>query len=192
MNGVAQLAPYSASGTRLALAPIRFAGARDGSTAVSTAAQLDGPFPDGRVQALRIPIQGRIGRGGSFAFGTGCAVVSFNYLQTGALQLGQTRLPVCPIGQAIVSKRPGGPVLASARFSGPVLDGRLGSSPLHLAAAGGQIVGKQFSLNSLGLRLGRPNRRSCSMRRGSPAPSSAPASAACSAAPNRPSATCRW
>ena len=155
MNGVAQLAPYSANGTRLTLAPIRFAGARDGSTAVSTSAQLDGPFPDGRVEALRIPIQGRIGRGGSFAFGTSCAVVSFNYLKTGVLQLGKTRLPVCPIGQAIVSKRPGGPVLASARFRGPVLDGRLGSSPLHLAAAGGQIVGKQFSLNSLGLRLGR-------------------------------------
>ena len=155
MNGIAQLAPYTANGTRLTLAPIRFAGARDGSTAVSTSAQLDGPFPDGRVEALRIPIEGRIGRGGGFAFGTSCAVVSFNYLRTGALQLGRTRLPVCPIGSAIVSKRPGGPVLASARFRGPVLDGRLGSSPLHLAAAGGQIVGKQFTVNSLGVRLGR-------------------------------------
>ena len=55
-----------------------------------------------------------------------------------------------------VSKRPGGPVLASARFSGPVLNGRLGSSPLHLAAAGGQIVGKVFSFDRLGMRLGKP------------------------------------
>ena len=41
-------------------------------------------------------------------------------------------------------------MLASARFNGPVLNGRLGSSPLHLAAAGGQIVGKQFGFNRLG------------------------------------------
>jgi translocation and assembly module TamB len=156
MSGVAEFAPYTAGGSRLALAPIRFGPAPDGSTQLSTLAQLDGPFPDGRVQALRLPINGRIGRGGSFAFGTSCAVVSFAYLKTGALQLGPARLPICPIGTAIVSKRPGGPVLASARFSGPVLNGRLGSSAMHLAAAGGQIVGKQFAVNRLALRLGKP------------------------------------
>jgi hypothetical protein len=156
MSGVAELAPYAApNGQRLALTPIQFGPGPGGSTALSTVAQLDGPFPDGRVQALRLPITGQIGRGGSFAFGTSCAVVSFNYLQMSSLQLGATRLPICPIGSAIVSKSPGGPVQASARFSGPVLDGHLGSSPLHLQAAGGQIVGQQFGLNRLGLRLGR-------------------------------------
>jgi len=155
MSGVADLAPYTARGSRLALAPIRFAAARDGSTQVHSLAQLDGPFPDGRVKALRIPIDGRIGRGGSFAFGTSCAVVSFDYLKTGVLQLGRTRLPICPVGPAIVTKQPGGPLLASARFTGPVLNGRLGSSDLHLLAANGQIIGKQFILNRLGLRLGK-------------------------------------
>ena len=80
MSGVAELAPYAADGQRLALAPIRFGPGPADSTALSTVAQLDGPFPNGRVQALRLPIQGRIGRGGSFAFGTACAVVSFNFL----------------------------------------------------------------------------------------------------------------
>ena len=155
VSGVAEFAPYTTGGSRLALAPIRFAAARDGSTELHSLARLDGPFPDGRVEALRVPIDGRIGRGGSFAFGTSCAVVSFNYLRTGVLQLGPTRLPICPVGPAIVSKRPGGPLLASARFRGPVLDGRLGNSPLHLAAAGGQIVGKQFGMDRLALRLGR-------------------------------------
>lgn len=156
MSGIGEFAPYSAHGSRLALAPIRFGPGPGGSTALHTLVQLDGPFPDGRVQALRIPIDGRIGRGGSFAFGTSCAVVSFNYLKTGALQLNATRLPICPVGPAIVSKQPGGPVLASARFSGPVLNGRLGKSPLHLAAAGGQIVGKTFGMNALAMRLGKP------------------------------------
>jgi len=157
MSGVAEFAPYSARGSRLALAPIRFGPGPNNSTQLHTLAQLDGPFPDGRVQALRIPIDGRIGPGGSFAFGTSCAVVSFNALSTGALQLGAARLPICPVGPAIVSKRPGGPVLASARFSGPVLDGRLGKSPLHLAAAGGQIVGKVFGMDKLNMRLGKPD-----------------------------------
>jgi hypothetical protein len=156
MSGVADLAPYVANGQRLALAPIRFGPGPGGSTALSTVAQLDGRFPNGRVQALRLPITGRIGRGGGFAFGTSCAVVSFNYLQMSAVQLGATRLPICPIGPAIVSKRPGGPVLASARFSGPALNGRLGSSPLHLQAAGGQIIGQRFAVSSLAMRLGKP------------------------------------
>ena len=156
MSGVADIAPYTVGGSRLALTPIRFGPGPGGTTALSTVAQLDGPFPDGSVRALRVPIDGRIGRGGSFAVGTACAVVSWSYLRTGELQLGPTRLPVCPIGPAIVAKRPGGPVLASARFSGPVLNGRLGASPLHLEAAGGQIVGKQFAMNRLGMRLGRP------------------------------------
>jgi len=156
MSGIGEFAPYSANGSRLALAPIRFGPGPGGSTELHTLAQLDGPFPDGRVQALRIPIDGRVGRGGSFAFGTSCAVVSFNALTTGALHLGAARLPICPIGSAIVSKQPSGPVLASARFSGPVLNGRLGTSPLHLAAAGGQIIGKQFSMNALAMRLGKP------------------------------------
>jgi hypothetical protein len=157
MSGVAEFAPYTAGGARLALTPIRFGPGPGGTTQLSTLAQLDGPFPGGRIQALRLPITGRIGRGGSFAFGTSCAVVSFAYLRTGALQLGPSQLPICPVGNAIVSKQPGGPVLAGARFSGPVLNGRLGSSPLHLAAAGGQIVGKQFEVNRFGLRLGRPD-----------------------------------
>src|SRR4029078_3622857 len=97
MSGVAELAPYTVNGTRLALTPIRFGPGPGGSTALSTLAQLDGPFPDGRVQALRIPISGRIGKGGSFAFGTSCAVVSFNSLHTGRLQLGATRLPLRPL-----------------------------------------------------------------------------------------------
>jgi hypothetical protein len=155
MSGVAELAAYAANGQRLALTPIRFGPGPGGSTALSTVAQLDGPFPNGRVQALRLPIQGRIGQGGSFAFGTACAVVSWNMFQMSTLQLGAARLPVCPIGPAMVSKQPNGPVLANARFSGPVLNGRLGSSPLHLAASGGQVVGQEFVLNSLGMRLGR-------------------------------------
>jgi translocation and assembly module TamB len=155
MTGVANIAPYAAGGQRVALAAIHFGPGPGGSTEISTIAQLDGHFPNGRVQALRLPINGRLGPRGALAIGTACEVVSFSYLQVSTLQLGPTRLPVCPIGRAIIYKNPGGPLLASARVNGPVLDGRLGSTPLHLTAANGEITGKQFAFNGLGLRLGR-------------------------------------
>ena len=46
MSGVADLAPYSANGQRLALTPIRFGPGPGGSTALSTVAQLDGAVPE--------------------------------------------------------------------------------------------------------------------------------------------------
>jgi translocation and assembly module TamB len=158
MSGVADLAPYVApNGQRLALTPIQFGPGPGNSTALSTVAQLDGPFPGGRVQALRLPISGHIGRAGSFAFGTSCVVVSFNTLQMNTIGLGATRLPVCPIGRAIISKQPGGRVQTAARINQPVLNGRIGSSPLHVQAASGELLGQQFSFNRLGARLGRPS-----------------------------------
>ena len=155
MSGVAELAPYTAGGARLALAPIRFGPGPGGSTAVATVAQLDGPFPNGRVSALRLPIEGRIGQGGSFAFGTACAVVSWNSFKMAAVELGPTRLPICPMGPAIVSKSVGGAVQYGARLNRPVLNGRLGQTPLHLAAANGQLVGQRFGFNQMSMRLGR-------------------------------------
>ena len=58
MSGVAEFAPYTAGGSRLALAPIRFGPGPAARPSSSTVAQLDGPFPGGRVQALRLPIDG--------------------------------------------------------------------------------------------------------------------------------------
>jgi hypothetical protein len=156
MSGVAEIAPYAANGQRIALAPIRFGPGPGNTTALATVAQLDGSFPNGRVQALRLPIQGRIGQGGSFAFGTACAIVSWNQLEMSSLQLGPTRLPVCPIGPAIISKQPGGAVLTNARLSSTVLNGRLGESPLRLQTAGGTINGQEFALGNVGMRLGKP------------------------------------
>jgi hypothetical protein len=155
MSGTADIAPYSAGGQTLSLAQIRFGPGPGSSTALSTVAQLDGKFPGGRVQALRLPIQGQVGKGGSFAFGTSCAVVSFNYLQMSSLQLGRTRLPVCPVGPAMVSKTSTGPVVTNARLPSPVLNGRLGSSPFHLDAASGRLTGQQFAFGRVGMRLGR-------------------------------------
>jgi hypothetical protein len=156
LSGIAEIAPYRVGQSRLELAPIRFAAARDGSTAVSTVLLVDGPFDDGRVRALRVPLTGRFGSRTGLAFGTACAEISWAQLQFRALQLGRTRLPVCPIGPAMVSQAPGGSARWGARLSRPVIVGQLGKSPLRLAASSARVEGKQFSLDALALRLGRP------------------------------------
>ncbi|HEY8593123.1 MAG TPA: YdbH domain-containing protein [Sphingomicrobium sp.] len=155
LSGVADLAPYSAGGQRLALAPIRFGPGPRGSTQVSTVALLDGAFPNGRVRALRLPINGRLGPGGAFAVGTGCAVVSFDYLKISDLQLGAARVPVCPVGPAIAYRGPNGSVVVSARLNNTSLAGRIGSSPMRVSAASGIVNGKQFAFNNVALRLGK-------------------------------------
>ena len=156
ISGVATLAPYSANGQRLTLTPIKFDRGPGGSTSISTVAQLDGAFPNGHVEALRLPIDGQIGNGGGFAFGISCTLVSFSQLQSGTLALGSTRLNICPVRGAIVSKLPGQTVQASGRIDHPRLDGRLGSSPFHVDAAGGRLVGQQFAFDKLNAQLGHP------------------------------------
>jgi hypothetical protein len=155
LNGVATFQPYSANGSRLALAPVRFQGMADGSTRISTVALLDGPFADGRVKALRLPLEGRIGGATGLAIGNGCIVVSFQYLKLKTLQLGPTRLPVCPVGGAIISQRPGGALQVGATVRNPVLSGRLGAQPMRLAANNARFVGKEFALTALAARLGQ-------------------------------------
>ena len=148
MSGVADLAPYAANGQRLALTPIRFGPGPGGSTALSTVAQLDGPFPNGRVQALRLPIDGPDRPRRQLRL----RHVAARWSASITCQI--ERAPARPDAPADLPDRAGDRLQAAGRpgarrargFSGPVLNGRLGSSPLHLAAAGGQIVGKQFRL----------------------------------------------
>lgn len=156
ISGVAQIDPYSAGGQRLAFAPIRFGPGPAGSTSVATVAQLDGAIPGGSVRALKLPIEGEVGRAGGFAFGTRCALVSFDDFRMSTLEFGPTRLPVCPVGRAIISKSSSGPVRTAARIDRPVLNGRIGKSPVHLAAASGQLTDSRFGFDKLAMRLGKP------------------------------------
>ncbi|HET7708095.1 MAG TPA: YdbH domain-containing protein [Sphingomicrobium sp.] len=155
MSGEARFAPYVAGGQRLALAPIRFAASRDGTTAVSTVAQLDGSFPDGRVRALRVPLSGRFGANGSWAIGNACAEVRWGFFQMGSVQFKAGRLPICPVGSAILAQPAGGAMRVGAIINRPNLTGRLGNTPLRLAARTARIVGKNFEASALALRLGK-------------------------------------
>ncbi|MCY7270582.1 MAG: YdbH domain-containing protein [Sphingomonas bacterium] len=159
MSGEARIAPYSAVGARLALAPVTFRAARDGSTAINTIALLDGPFSGGFVRGLRIPISGAIGGpGGGFAFGRGCIDARFQSLTAGSLRLGAARVPLCATGRALVFKNGQGPVQIGGVTRNLRLGGQLGKSPFQLAAAQARLTGSdRFAATGLGLQLGRPN-----------------------------------
>jgi hypothetical protein len=157
ISGTVLTAPYAAGGARLALAPITFAAGRDGSTSIQTVALLDGPISGGEVRGLRVPINGRVGRGGGLEFGRGCSDVRFASLRLGGLRLGDTSLPVCATGQAIVYRAPGGGVQVGAGTSNLALNGRLGASPFALRSQRATFTGPEdFRLAGLNVRMGRP------------------------------------
>ena len=158
MSGEARIAPYVAGNSRLALAPVTFRAARDGSTAVNTIALLDGPFSGGFVRGLRVPISGTLGGpGGGFAFGRGCIDARFQSLSAGSLRIGASRVPLCAAGRALVYRDGRGPVRVGALTRNLRLGGQLGKSPFALTAAVARLTASdRFDATGLGITLGRP------------------------------------
>jgi len=156
MNGYADIAPYAAGGAKLSLGTVRFAGRRDGWTEVSTVALLDGPFSGGRVSGLRVPISGRFGAGGALRFGEACIDARFASLTTGALRLGPTRLPLCPVSGAILQRRPNGELIVGLATRNVKLRGQMGKSPFALDAAQVSYRGEKFIGSGIAVRMGQP------------------------------------
>ena len=133
ISGVAQVQAMRAGDASLRLAPIRFTAGGGGATRVETRALISGPVGDGQVTDLLVPISGEL-RGGGFAFGERCTPIAFRSLEVSGLRLGATRLPLCPTGRALVWKAPGGSVQGGAEIGALRLNGRLGDSPIEMAA----------------------------------------------------------
>ncbi|MEO7504987.1 MAG: YdbH domain-containing protein [Sphingomicrobium sp.] len=157
VSGTADIAPYSAGGARLALATVRFAALPGGATRVDTIALLDGPLGSGRVTGFRLPVSGTLGARGGLEFGRGCIDARFTSLHIGVINIGPTRLPICPAnGPAILAQSPGGPLRLSAETRNLHLAGRLGKSPLAVTAARLRMLGdRQFEATTLALRMGK-------------------------------------
>ena len=157
VRGFATVAPYAAGDARLALTPVRFSRARSGWR-IMTRATLSGPLPGGRVEALTLPLDVR-GQAGGIALVGGCVPVSWQRLAVSGLQLDPATLRLCGSGGALVSVA-NGRVGGGATIGATRLTGRLGSTPLTLAATGArvQLTGRRFALTGVAARLGRPER----------------------------------
>ncbi len=153
LQGTGRVAPLEAAGARLALGEIDFASAPGGATRFATTARLDGPFSGGRVEGLVLPLSGRFGRGG-LALGESCVAASFQALQVQNLRLDAARLPLCPTGRALVWQPPGGALQGGAELRGPRFTGRLGTTPITLAASRLGVSLDGFTAADLATRLG--------------------------------------
>lgn len=156
-RGVANVGPMAAGNARLVLAPIRFSAGAGGSTRIDTLARLSGPFNDGYVTDLLLPVSGRFGESG-FAFGDRCFTARFRSLRAAGLVLGATALPLCPTGPAILYSAPGGALRGGARIPNVQLAGVLGESPLAIAADEVRfaVADPGFTASDVAVRLGRP------------------------------------
>lgn len=152
-SGTAAIAPYAAERARLALTPVTFSDA-GGGWRVATRADLSGPLPGGRIDRLTLPIDARW-LGGALTLGGGCAPVRWAGIAVSGLRLDPGALLLCPTGGALATYA-GGRLRGGARIAPARLTGRLGSTPLTLAAADGRIdlADKGLALRQVEARLG--------------------------------------
>lgn len=144
ISGTAALDPYGAGAARLALAPVRFSLTASGTGRISTTATLDGPLPDGGVTGLVIPVDARLGPGGSVQLAGDCAPLRWQSLRLSSLALDPATLRLCGIARKDLRL-------------GPVrLTGTMGESPFQLAAASARYAPGSgvFALETPDVRIG--------------------------------------
>lgn len=159
ISGIALVAPMTGEGARLALRAIDFTATPGGNTRFSTRVELSGPLGDGRVDGLTLPVSGVWDGAGALALNTDCAPLSFRRLEISGLTLDPATLRLCPVSGAMV-RIANGRVAGGARIAAPRLTGRLGSTPVTLAAAGSDvsIARGGFAVDGLAARLGQEGR----------------------------------
>ena len=159
VRGQGVMAPYAAGSARLALADLSFSATPGGATRIVTQAQLSGPLGDGRVDDLVVPLDVRWNGRGTLIANPACTPLAIGRLAVAGLTLDPLRTTLCPSSGAMLT-------IANGRLGGGVrlpatrLTGRLGQTPLTLAASGAQLrLGDQgFVLAGVAARLGSPER----------------------------------
>ena len=159
ITGRATVAPYAAGGARLALAPVTFSATPGGATRIATRIALSGPLGDGRIDGLALPVDLRWNGRGTLVANPACTPVAIQRLAVAGLVLDPLRTTLCPIAGAMVTLE-NGRLAGGARLPAAALAGRLGQTPLTLAASGAQLrLGDSgFVLDGVAARLGSPER----------------------------------
>ncbi|NNC72990.1 MAG: hypothetical protein HKN78_08965, partial [Sphingomonadaceae bacterium] len=163
LRGFARVAPFAAGDSRLALAPVSFTAGGGGRTRIATVVDVSGPIADGRIEHLRFPVSGTLGRGGDLRMGSGCVRVGWARMRVASLTIGATQLPLCPLtGNTLLSYSPGRGLRGGARIARPRLRASLGGSPLLVSASDFRLplVAPSFSARDVAVRLGSGSSRS--------------------------------
>lgn len=159
IRGRATVAPYAAGGARLALAPVVFVATPGGATRVATRATLSGPLGDGRVEDLALPIDLRWDGRRRLVVNPSCGALAVRRLAVAGLVLDPVRTTLCPLSGSMVTLD-GGRATGGVRLPALRLAGRLGQTPLAVAATGAQvrIADGGFVIDGVATRLGSPER----------------------------------
>ena len=155
LNGTGNFQPYVVGNSRLTLGTMRFGAEPSGATDFATVAGFTGSFSGGSIRSFNLPISGRFAPAGGILVGQKCTTVSFSYLKMQQLQLGPARLPVCPVGPAIIAQPPGGPLHVGGRIINPQLAGKIGQSPMHFGASSIVLSQTGFNSSNAALKLGK-------------------------------------
>ncbi|MDB5700773.1 MAG: hypothetical protein JWL66_972 [Sphingomonadales bacterium] len=157
-TGTASIAPYAAGAARLALSPVRFAVTPNGAARIATTASLDGPIGGGRVDGLRVPLALTV-NGSNIALNPGCTTAAFRALSVLGLRLDPTALRLCATSGALFSIA-GGKIDGGATITAPRLTGRLGSTPVAIAAGRANMAlgSNRFAVGDLGAQIGTAGR----------------------------------
>ncbi len=160
--GLARIAPLAGGGSRLALAPVRFAAKPSGAMLFETVARLDGPLGAGRVEELRMPVALDVATSGAITLNRGCVPVAFQRLAISGLMLQPSSLRLCPADGGALFALSNGQMRGGTTVSAPRLAGRIGSTPVALAANGARLAlgSNDFTVDRLAVRLGPANRLS--------------------------------
>ncbi|EZP52964.1 YdbH domain-containing protein [Sphingomonas sp. RIT328] len=158
ISGRAVIAPYAAGAARVALAPVLFRTMPGGATQVTTRATLSGPLGDGRVDGLALPLDLRWQRGRLVA-NPGCTPLAIARLAIAGLVLDPLRSELCALSGGLVTLDRGA-LTGGARLPATRLTGRLGTTPISVAASGAEVhlADRGFTLTSVAARLGAPER----------------------------------
>ena len=149
--------PYAAGPARLALTPVTVRRGAAG-TSVRTVATLSGPLGEGRVDDLTLPIDLRLS-GGGLALDPACVPLDWRQVAVSGLVLARGGVRLCPLAGPLLTVA-NGRVGGGARIGAARLAGRLGTTPLTLAAAGAEVrlTDRGFAVAGVEARLGRPGR----------------------------------
>lgn len=156
VSGTARLDPYAAGNARLAVDAFRFSGARDGTLRFATVADLSGPVADGRVEHLRLPVQGSLAPTGALTLDGGCRRIAADRIALSGFLFSRPAIDLC--------SRPGAPLLRAGpgglgghlRIPAIALRGASGTSPFAFDSGPGEIdlATMRWSLARADVRLG--------------------------------------
>lgn len=160
-TGVAQfsLAEYRAGDSRVALPMLKVVQLPGGAIGFAGEARISGPLPGGRVDNLRLPVEGNWSSRAGLAMLRRCTPVAFDRFKIANLSLNAQTLTLCPGKEGAIVKFDGRGLRASAGASALSFTGTLGTTAIRLkSGAIGMAWPGALAARNIDVSLGPVNR----------------------------------